>query len=166
MSRRNAIPRTERQAQAKERALAVLARMRREELKFWPAMEAVGTSRNTVWRYAGSALRQEHPGGRIRVTEYDRISRTLNFITPEGKFTGKVQDSRMASALAEHLNAVKVFANTGDLSALKKFEGRTFRASGQIYQYVTDRETLAKLADAGELGAFERLYVAVKEMMA
>jgi hypothetical protein len=93
---------------------------------------------------------------------YDRIGRTVNFMTPTGKQSGTVRESRTASALAEHLNAVKVFANTGDLSALKKFEGRTFRASGQLHQYVTDREILAKLADAGELGAFEGLYVAVK----
>jgi hypothetical protein len=139
--------------------------MRRNRLKLTPAARAVGIDSRTVWRYAGSALRQERPGGRIRPSDRDRIARTVNFMTVEGKLTGTVRDSRTASALGEHLNAVKVFANTGDLSALEKFKGRSFRASGQVYRYVADRATLEKLADAGELGAFEGLYVAVKGMM-
>ena len=140
MRRRNATPRNEREAQAK----------------------AVGTSPNTVWRYAGSALRQERLGGRVRAAAHDRIARRVNFITPKGKLAGTVHDSRTASALGEHLNAVKTFINNrGDSSALEKFEGKSFRISGQVYPFVTDPETLERLADAGEL-VFEGLYVAVK----
>ena len=154
MRRRNAIPRNERQAQAKERALAAIALMRREGMKLRPAAKATGTSPITVWRYAGSALRQQRPGGRIRDSAHDRIARSVNFITPAGRQSG-TSDSRTASALGEHLNAVKTFVNNrGDSSALKRFENRSFRVSGQVYQFVTDPATLEKLADAGEL-AFE-----------
>jgi hypothetical protein len=162
MRRRNAIPRDARQAQAKERALAALSLMRRKGLNLTPAAKEAGTTPNTVWRYTGSALRQQHRGGHVHATSHDRISRRLNFISPAGKLAGTVRDSRTASAIGEHLNAVKAFINNrGDSLALKKFEGKSFRVSGQVYQFVTDAETLERLADAGEL-AFEGLYKAVK----
>jgi len=160
--RHNAIPRNERETQAKERGLAVLSLMRREGLRFRPAAKAVGVDPRTVWRYVGSALRQESPGRRISATEHDRISRPVNFITPAGKQGGTVRDSRTASALGEHLNAVKTFiSNRGDSSALEKFEGKSFRVSDEVYQFVTDPDTLSKLADAGEL-VFEGLYRVAK----
>jgi hypothetical protein len=162
MRRRNAIPRNEREAQAKERALAALSLMRRKAWKFGPAAKAAGTTPKTVWRYAGSALRQQRRGGHVHAASHDRISRRLNFISPAGKLAGTVRDSRTASAIGEHLNAVKAFINNrADSLALKTFEGKSFRVSGQVYPFVTDAETLEKLADAGEL-VFEGLYKAVK----
>ena len=161
MRRSNANPRTDREAHAKERSLAVLSLMRRERLSLKPAARMVGTNPTTVSRYAGSALRQERKGGRIRVAKFDRITRGVTFLTSSGKRAGVVRDSRTASALGEHLNAVKVFVNDRDDTALSRFRGKHFRVSGQVYEFVTDRATLERLADAGEL-AVEGLYIAVK----
>lgn len=58
---RNAIPRNQREAEARERALAALARMRREGRSLREAATAEGTSPTTIKRYVGSALRRE-PG--------------------------------------------------------------------------------------------------------
>ena len=63
-SRRNATPRNEREAHARERALAAISAMRRDGLSLRAAAKAEGTDPGTVRRYAGTALRRDSPGGR------------------------------------------------------------------------------------------------------
>ena len=157
MRHRNARPRTEGEAQARERALATLALMRRENLSLEAAANAVGTDPRTVLRYVGSALRHEGPGGDYQAIPHDRIPRTLHFITAAGPTEVTVHDSRTASRIAEHMNAVRTYLRTGDSSALKSFRGESFEAGGLNHQFVTDPDTLDKLADAGVL-AMEGLY--------
>ena len=160
MPRRNAKPRNQREAEAKERALATVARMRREGVSLSAAAKAEGTHPKTVRRYAGSALRQECPGGHCRVAASDKIGRTLNFLTPEGPVAITVRDSRVASQIGEHANAVKTYRNTGDTSALEKFRGKSFRAGGVTHKFITDPDILDELAKAGVL-EIEGLYRAV-----
>ncbi len=163
MRRRNAIPRTEREAQARERALATLALMRRERLALTTAAKAERVDPRTVQRYVGSALRQKGPRERYRPTAHDRIPRTLHVITPQGTLPVTVRDSRTASRIAEYMNAVRTYVNTGDTSAPNRFKGKTFRAGGKTYTLVTDPGTLDRLADAGVL-AFEQLYRSTQGM--
>ena len=163
MRRRNAIPRNEREAQARDRALATLGLMRRKGLALATAAKAERTDPRTVLRYAGSTLRQERPRGRYRATAYDRIPRTLNVLTPEGTVPVTVHDSRTATRIAEYMNAVRVYVNTGDSLALARFRGKSFQAGGKTYTFVTDPATLERLADAGAL-VIEGLYRAVRGM--
>lgn len=156
MSRRNAIPRNSRQAQARERALAVLARMRRFGSSLSSASKVEGTDPSTVRRYAASALRQERVGGRFRVKTSDRIPRTLNFPTPQGQEVVVVRSSRTASLIAEYLNSVRTYLNRGDVTALARFEGKSFRAAGITHTFITDPSVLDHLGDRGL--PFEGLY--------
>jgi len=160
MEHRNAIPRTERQAQARERALAVLALMRREKLSLRRAAQFEETDPRTVRRYVRSALQQASPRGRYRPTAYDRIARMLNVLTPTGPVAVIVRDSRTASRIGEYMNAVRTYVNTGDSSALDRFKGKTFQAGGKTYTFITDSATLDRLGDARAL-ATEGLYQAV-----
>jgi hypothetical protein len=160
MRRRNAIPRNEIQAQARERALAALALMRREHLSVKVAARAADTDTKTVLRYVGSALRRESPRGRYRPAAYDRIPRVVNFDTPTGPVWITVRDSRTASRIGEHKNAQKRYWNAGDSSALQLFKNKSFRASGVTYWFITDTATLDRLGDAGV--PFEGLYRAVQ----
>ena len=82
MANRNAIPRNERETQARERALAALARMRREGLTLKAAARDKQVDPRTVRRYVGSSIHQKGPGGRYRAAAYDRIPRTLQVLTP------------------------------------------------------------------------------------
>jgi hypothetical protein len=161
--RHNAVPRTEREAQARERALATLAVMRREKLSLKATAKAQETDPRTVRRYVGSALRQDAPGRRYKPSARDRLARTLNVITPEGTQPVTVRDSRTASRIAEYMNAVRTYVNKGELSALERFHGKSFRGAGVRYAFVTDPNTLELLADAGIL-AFEQLYRATQGM--
>jgi len=157
MRRRNAIPRNEREARARERARATVARMRREKLSLSPAAKAEHTDPATVRRYFGSALRQEGPRKHYRATPYDRIPRTLSILMAEGVEIVTVRDSRTASRIGEYMNAVGVYARTGDPSPLESFKGRSFRASGKTYTFVADPAVIARLGSAGVL-PIEGLY--------
>ncbi len=161
MRRRNAIPRTEREREARERALAALALMRRKKLSLTAATNAEGTTPRTVRRYVGSALRQKGPGERSRPTPHDRIPRTLNVVGRTLPI--KVRDSRTVSRIAEHMNAVKTYVKTGDPSALARFRGKSYQAAGVTYPFITDPAKLDQLADAGVL-EIEGLYRAVGGM--
>ncbi len=158
MARRNAIPRTDREAQARERALATLARMRREKSSLSAAAKAEHTNPRTVKRYVGSALRREDPRRQYRATAYDRITRELRIPTPEGVQTVVVRDSRQATKLAEYWVAVHRYLETGDASALQKFRGKHITdASGRQVPLLTDLDELDGLGNAGVL-SFESLY--------
>ena len=157
MRRKNAIPQNETEAEHRDLALAALALMRREEVSLTAAASTVGIDPKTVLRYVGSALRQERPNEDYRAIPHDSIPRTLHFITPTGTVAVTVADSRIASRIGEHMNAVKALAQKGDSSALEGFRGESFEAEGVRYEFVTDVATLNRLADALEL-KIEGLY--------
>ena len=157
MRHRNAIPRTEHEAQARERARAALARIRREKLSLSAAAKAEHTNPRTVRRYFGTALRQEGPHKHYRATPYDRIPRTLRILTAEGIEIVTVRDSRTATKLGQYMNAVGIYAGTGDGSAVERFKGKSFRAGGKTYTFITDPVTIARLGSVGAL-PIEGLY--------
>src|SRR6266849_836622 len=107
MRKKDAVARTESEAEARERALATLALMRREDVALTTAANSVGIDPKTVLRYVGSALRQEAPRGDYRATPHDSIPRTLHFITTTGTVPITVTDSRTASRISEHMNSVR-----------------------------------------------------------
>jgi hypothetical protein len=157
----DAIPQNEGEAQSRELSLAVVALMRREGLSLREAASRVGIDPRTVLRYVGSALEREGPHGEYRATPHDQIPRTLHFITPHGTLPITVSDSRTASRIAEHMNAVRTFTRSGDSSALEGFRGESFEAGGVTYEFVTDLVTLGILADAGDL-TIEGLYRSIQ----
>jgi hypothetical protein len=137
--------------------------MRRKGLALRTAARDEGTDPRTVLRYVGSALRQRGYRERYRPTAYDRLLRTLNVLTPSGTVAVTVRASGTASRIAEYMNAVRTYVNKGELSALARFSGKSFRASGASYTFVTDPDTLERLADAGVM-AIEQLYRATQGM--
>jgi hypothetical protein len=159
MRHRNAKPRNELEAQDRERALAARALMRREKVSLRAAARAQGTDPKTVRRFVGSALRRDKRG-RYWAKPYDRIPSTLNFLTADGPVAITVRDSRTASRIAEHSNAVRKYRGGGDSSALTQFKGKSFRAGSVVHRFVTDPEVLDRLEGAGSLTAIESLYYA------
>lgn len=150
----------EREAEARERALATLALMRREGLPLRKAAKAEGIDPSTVLQYARPALRLGR-GGDYWVRPHDNIRRTLNFLTSRGTVAVTVYDSRTASEIAEHWNAVRTYLRSGNTSALRRFRGGVILTSEGIREFVTDPDVIDRLADAGEL-EFEQLYRATR----
>ena len=154
---RSAKPRNPREAQARERALAALARMRREKSSRQAAARAEHTDPRTMQRYVGSALRQDRPRGRFRATKGDNIRRDLQIPTALGMVSVKVRGSRQAAILGRYMNALGKNLR-GDTEALKEFEG--IKIAG--HELITDPATLAALASVDVLD-IDSLYAAVSE---
>jgi hypothetical protein len=143
------------QRTARNKALEVVSLVRRDKFSLSEALKVVGTSRETVKKYAPGALEKRE--GRYVVTSADVIPRKMRFVTEEGIQSGFVSNSRDASTLGRYFAEVKHFKETGDASGLKEFEGRAVTINGQRVKLITDPEALRTLAAAGELD-FDELY--------
>lgn len=145
--------------QAKQRAFEAIQLVRRRGMSLTQAARAAHTTIPTVRKHVRSTV-QKLPSGRFHVTPGDRLKRTLRFLTPEGVISLGVQGSRKASGVARYWAAVDRFLITGNTDALLKFEGKSLRAGGRSFLFVTDHRTLGRLAIAGEV-SFEDLYALV-----
>jgi len=133
----------------RERALAALALTRREGISLRRAADLTWTDPRTVRRHAGSAFRKA--GGRWRPSPFDRLPRAMTAMTPAGPLALVIRDSRSASLLAEHANAVAAYVETGDEGPLRRLRRRSVRIRGQPVELVTDPARIDRLAAGAEL---------------
>jgi hypothetical protein len=131
------------------RALEAIALMRRERLSLAAAASRAGTTPGTVARLAGQALRVKD--GRYVVTAHDTLPRQMAFLFAGGPRWVLVRDSRAASLIGDHGNAVHRYLDAGDEEGLTQLRGRRVRIDGQPVELITDPATLDRLGDAGEL---------------
>ncbi len=155
--RANALPRTNREREARARALHALALMRHEKLSLAAACRLEHIKPATFLRYVGSAVHRDRPGGRFRATAGDRFRRDLQIPTAQGLVTIPVYGSRNAENISKYLNAVASFLRTGDQRRLRGFKGKTLKAGGKRIKLVTDPHVLSSLAEADALH-FDQLY--------
>lgn len=106
-------------------------------------------SMRAIQHTAPSATEKRH--GRWQAKAFDRLSRTMDAITTEGIVTLAVRDSRTASKIAAHANAVKTFLDTGDASGLRPFRNMRFTVDHHTYTFETDLDTLIEQAEADDL---------------
>jgi hypothetical protein len=130
---------------ARERVLDALYDMRRGASLSRAAREN-GVTPRTIRRYAGSALVQDRPGGRIRATKADRLVRYLVIPGPDGPREISVRGSKAASEFAKYKAAANRFLR-GDRDALVAWHGKKI---GGI-ELITAGSTLKNLADKGLL---------------
>src|ERR1700726_3971895 len=88
-----------RSLEARNRALHALTAIR-HGASLAEAAKAEGASQRTIRKYVGSALRQDHVGGRIRAVATDRLTRHLQIPGPDGPIQVTVKGSKAASELA------------------------------------------------------------------
>lgn len=150
---------SKRRLENRELALATLALMRRERLPLSEAAQMLRVSERIVLEYARPALRRGRYG-EYWARPYDRLRRTLNFLTRRGPIPVTTYDSQTATDIADHMNAVRKYVRTGDTSALEQFKNKSFIADGRVHRFVTDPDALDVLADAGSLASIENLYYA------
>jgi hypothetical protein len=120
------------------------------------ATKKVGTTPTTVRKYASSALGSTHKG-RVRVRPSDRLVREMRFLTPEGQIEVRVHDAREASAIGAYFDAVDDAVRLQDASRLAPFEGQAIHDGRRRRVFLTDLETLTRLAHVGEV-RFEDIY--------
>lgn len=132
----------------RERALDALALTRRGR-SLRSAASLARTDPRTVRRHVGSAFHQE--GRRWVPSPFDRLPREMTVLTPRGPEFVTIRDSRTASLLAEHANAVAAYIETGDEAPLRRLGRRSIRIRGQPVVLETDPVRLDRLAAGGEL---------------
>ena len=140
-----------RSLEARNRALHALTTIR-HGASLAEAAKAEGVSQRTIRKYVGSALRQDHVGGRIRAVATDRLTRHLQIPGPDGPIQVTVKGSKAASELAAYVSARAAFLRSGDESALRRFKGK--KIGGQLL--VTDPKLLTEQAEQGD--SFDQLY--------
>ena len=155
--RRNVVPRNERQAQTRTRALRVLSRTRRGE-SLSRAARAWHIKPATVRKYVGSQFHQDVPGKRWKPTKSDRLTERMNVLTPMGPSTVTVRSSRERTRLHRYNITLQKWrrGEPGAEAELASFEGQTVGDQPLI----TDVKLLAALEDAGQID-FEEMYASL-----
>ena len=114
----------------------------------------------TFKRHAGRAIRRKSAGGRFYAMPTDSLRREMSVQTEKGPRPVVVKDFKLAQMISAHANAIAHFNRSGDLSKLRRFEGRTFRVGRQRIRFLTDPQKLRTLAEADAL-KLDRLYTEV-----
>jgi hypothetical protein len=110
-----------------------------------------------VLRLARDAFRKL-PSGRIVAKKRDRLLRLLPLLSHRGLVDVFLNDSRAASRIGEFWNAVALYINKGDSSAVQLFDGEGVRdINGQFHFFLTDLAELRRQASFGTL-RFESIY--------
>ena len=124
------------------------------------ASRKFGIDPRTVQRLAKPALRKLR-NGRWAAKKHDRLLRVLSLPSPQGLIEVGVQDSRQATVIGKYWNAVDLYRDTGDATAIEPFWGKyIIDASGKRVPLLTDLQVLDRLGSAGVL-SFETLYARV-----
>jgi hypothetical protein len=87
------------------------------------------------------------------------MRRPMRVLTEQGVIVADVRSSRVATRLSKYWGAVDYYLRTGDRSRLLVYDGKALRAGGHRFEFITDPDLLARLAEAGEV-RFEDLYEA------
>jgi lambda repressor-like predicted transcriptional regulator len=124
------------------RALHVLARMRRTGLTLTAAAREEHIDPRTVRKYLGPELRR-----RARPSKTDRRRRDMLIPTALGTSPVTVRGSKQASLLGRYMSAVGKYLRTGEVGALAEFQGQSIGG----HALITDPDTLSVVAQAGAL---------------
>ncbi len=134
-------------SETSNRALHVLARMRRTGASLTAAAREEHIDPRTVRKYVGAELKGLKKKRRTLPTKADRRRRDMLVPTSLGATPVVIHGSTEASHLGRYMSAVGKYLRTGDTDALGEFEGQSI--AGHLL--ITDPEQLSSLAQAGAL---------------
>jgi AraC-like DNA-binding protein len=139
------------------RVVHAISRMRADRVSLQQAAREFGVSPSEVVRLSGSALRKT-PSGRYAAKANDSLLRVINLPGKKGLREVALGDSREASVAGRYWDAVRLYLQTGDASALREFVGQSvWDAGGRRVELLTDLDELDRLGSAGVL-SFESIY--------
>lgn len=136
----------------RQRALAVLARMRSRGESLTQASRHEHTTPRTARKVVGKQVKRD-ASGHYQATRGDTLRRDLNVLGSDGYVPVAVRSWKQAQLAAEHLVAISRFLRTGDTEWLKPFVGK--RLGG--VELLTAPDRLQELANA-DLVKLDALY--------
>ena len=131
---------------AYNRALHVLARMRRTNETLTAAAREEHIDPRTVKKYLRAELRGM-ANGEVQPTRTDGRTRCMLIPTGHGVAPTLIRGSKNASQLGRYMSAVGKFLVSGDTDPLEEFEGLSIAG----HRLITDPDVLSTLAQAGAL---------------
>ena len=148
-------PKDLRQRPVYVKALAALARMRRDKDSLAMAAQKENIKQETVLRYVGNALYRSGPGKPWKATTSDRLSAKMTIITEQGPTFDVVRSSIERTRLGRYDIALRKWraGEDGAEQELLTFKGQTVAG----HELITDPELLINLEEAGQLD-FDNLY--------
>jgi hypothetical protein len=164
--RKLSLPRTRRtrnvsgRSQAtRAKGLHVLSDLRRDpNLAVTQAAENREVSLRSIWKHIGSELKQNRPGGRIRVTKSDRLRATLHIPStkPDVLIPIHTKSSRERYLVGEWFASINEAAR-GDFDRLNKFPKGTVIGGVQLPTGADEVQRTLEAMEGAE-SPFERLY--------
>lgn len=157
---RSGNPRRGRRQESHNRALHVLARMRRTGESLVSSSRLEGLDPRTVLKQIPREFHKSR-GRWVPLKTADREPRPMRLLDDKGRRPGVVRGSKAASLLGRYNAALSKFFSAnkkyaGNETLLKPFRGK--RVGG--VELLTDPSKLLELAEAGELRTGEDLYAA------
>ena len=156
---RRTISESDRAFEAKKRAFAAIARMRRDGLSLSAACREEGTTPETVWKYLPAAIRRSK-SGRWIATKSDPYIRSLSLPGLHGPVRVLAHGSEEARFASAYLSSIARWMQTGKAYELAPFHGKKI---GEL-KLITAPRTLHALGDAGLL-QLDSLYAALRELI-
>jgi hypothetical protein len=144
---------------ARIKALHVLSDLRRDpNLSFTQAAKNREISARSVRKQIGSQLKQERPGGRIRVTVSDRIRVTMQIPStrPDVLIPIHTKRSKERYLVGEWIAAIKE-AGRGDFARLNRFPKGTYIDGVRLPTGAYEVQKILEAMETSE-SPFERLY--------
>jgi hypothetical protein len=139
------------------RVVHAISKMRIDGISLHQAARTFEIDPRTVLRLGKSALRKR-PNGRYAAKASDCLLRVLEVLTPDGRKEIALRDSRQASQVGKHWDAVQRYLQQGDVSALGHFQGvQVTDANGISVPLLADLGEVARLGNAGVL-SFQSMY--------
>jgi hypothetical protein len=156
--RRLLFPKSVRQTAIYQKALAVVARMRRDKLSLARAAREEHIKPGTALRYVGNAIQRSGPGKPWKATKSDRLGASMTVLTAQGPTTVIVSGSVERTRLARYDIALRRWRadEDGADKELMAFQGQT--VGGHVL--ITDPDLLIQLEEAGQLD-FDTLYFSI-----
>ncbi|PYU67357.1 MAG: hypothetical protein DMG49_19045 [Acidobacteria bacterium] len=144
---------------AREKALHVLSDLRRDpNLTLTQAAKNREVSLRSIRKYIGAQLKQERPGGKIRVTASDRLRATLYrpSTKPDVLIPIHAKSSKDRYLVGEWFAAIKE-AGRGDFTRLDKFPKGTFVGGVRLPTGHYEVQRILEAMENSE-SPFEQLY--------
>jgi len=132
---------SDKQYEARTRALHALARMRRDSMSIQAASKEEGTTPATVKKYLPAALRRSKSGHWI-ATKSDRYVRLLSLPGAHGPVIVRARGSKEAQFASAYLASLSRWARTEKPYELASFHGK--KVGG--FELITASRTLKALA--------------------
>jgi hypothetical protein len=139
------------------RVANAVSKMRSEKISLAAASKEFHVAPATVAAWGKSGLSRAS-NGRFIARKTDRIPRQMVILTADGKRQIVVLDSRQATTVGEHWNAVGKYVRTGEAEELAVLRDKSVvDADGVKHALLTDTAELNRQAGAGTL-SFESIY--------